>query len=90
MYFFQLITLEPIRGGSYRYYFFVGFGKHCPRSEKLDNKYPNKLKLLIEDRNEIPFSLHCISFFTYIYRKYIKRRGCFWDGERINWEKEEL
>ena len=89
MYFFQLITLEPI-GGFYEYYFFTAFGKRCPRSTKLDNNYPDKLRLLIEDREETPFTLECIDFFTYVYRKYIKRRGRFLWGERVNWEKEEL
>ena len=89
MYFFQLVTLEPICG-FHEYYFFMAFGSRCPRSTKLDNKYPDKLRLLIEDREETPFTLECIDFFTYIYRKYIKRRGRFLWGERVNWEKEEL
>ena len=88
MYFFQLVTLEPICG-FHEYYFFTGFGKRCPRSLKLDNKYPTKLRLLIEDREETPFTLECIDFFTYIYRKYIKKRGSFLWGERVNWEKED-
>lgn len=89
MYFFQLVTLEPVCG-FHRYYFFTAFGKHCPRSIKLDNSYPDKLRLLIEDGEEIPFTLECISFFAYIYRKYIKQRGHFSFGYRVNWEKEEL
>ena len=89
MYFFQLVTLEPICG-FHEYYFFAAFGKRCPRSTKLDNKYPDKLRILIEDREETPFTLECIDFFTYIYRKYIKKRGSFLWGERVNWEKEEL
>ena len=89
MYFFELVTLEPICG-FHEYYYFMAFGKHCPRSTKLDNHYPDKLRMLIEDREETPFTLNCIDVFTYIYRKYIKRRGRFLWGERVNWEKEEL
>lgn len=89
MYFFELVTLEPICG-FHEYYYFMAFGKCCPRSTKLDNHYPNKLRMLIEDREETPFTLNCIDFFTYIYRKYIKQRGRFLWGERVNWEKEEL
>ena len=89
MYFLQLVTLEPI-GGFHEYYFFAAFSKRCPRSTKLDNSYPAKLRALIEDRDETPFTLECIGFFTYIYRKYIKHGGCFTFGERVNWEKEEL
>ena len=89
MYFFELVTLEPICG-FHEYYYFMAFGKRCPRSIKLDNHYPNKLRMLIEDREETPFTLNCIDFFTYIYRKYIKQRGRFLWGERVNWEKEEL
>lgn len=89
MYFFQFVTLEPV-DGFHKYYFFVGFDKRtCPRSTKLDNHYPTKLRLLVEDREETPFTLECIGFFTYIYRKYIKRQGSFLWGERVNWEKEE-
>ena len=88
MYFFQLVTLEPVCG-FHKYYFFTA-GKHCLHSFKLDNNYPDKLRLLIEDGEEIPVTLECINFFTYIYRKYIKRNGCFSLGYRVNWEKEEL
>lgn len=89
MYFFQLVTLESICE-SYRYYYFMAVGACCPRSLKLDNNYPDKLRLLIGDREETPFTLERIGFFTYIYRKYIKRHGRFPWGERVEWEKEEL
>ena len=89
MYFFQLVTLEPFCG-FHKYYYFMATGTHCPRSTKLDNNYPDKLRLLIENREETPFTLECISFFTYIYRKYIKRHEYFPFGERVSWEKKEL
>ena len=89
MYFFQFVTLEPVCG-FHKYYFFMATGACCPRSIKLDNNYPDKLRLLVEDGEEIPFTLECISFFTYIYRKYIKKRESFSFGYRVNWEKEEL
>lgn len=89
MYFFQLVTLEPVCG-FHKYYYFIGTGTHCPRSLKLDNNYPDKLRILIEDGEETPFTLECIGFFTYIYRKYIKKSGRFLWGERVNWEKKEL
>ncbi len=89
MYFFQLVTLDPTCG-SHKYYYFMPTGAHCPRSLKLDNNYPDKLRLLIEDREETPFTLECIDFFTYFYRKHIKQRESFSFGERVNWEKEEL
>lgn len=89
MYFFEFVTLEPICG-FHEYYYFMTFGKRCPRSTKLDNHYPDKLRILVEDREETPFTLNCIDVFTYIYRKYIKKRGRFLWGERVNWEKEEL
>lgn len=89
MYFFQLVTLEPVCG-FHKYYYFIATGARYPRSTKLDNNYPDKLRLLIEDGEETPFTLECIDFFTYIYRKYIKHPGRFLWGERVNWEKEEL
>jgi hypothetical protein len=87
MYFFQLVTLEPICG-FHKYYYFMATGGRCPRFIKLDSNYPDKLRLLVEDREETPLTLECIDFFTYLYRKYIKK--CFLWGERVNWEKEEL
>lgn len=89
MYFFELVTLEPI-AGFHEYYYFTGIGAHCPHSLKLDNNYPDKLRLLIEDREETPFRLNCIDLSTYLYRKYIKKGGRFLFGERVDWEKEEL
>ena len=89
MYFFELITVEPICNYSCYYYFATGT-HNAPRSLEMTNAYPDGLRLLIEDREETPVTLECIDFFTYIYRKYIKQRGHFRYGERINWEKEEL
>lgn len=88
MYFFEFVTLEPICG-NHHYYYFTSTGARCPQSAELNNQYPDKLRLLVEDREEIPFTLHCIDFFTYIYRKYVnsvyRPLGC-----RVDWEKEEL
>ena len=59
MYFFELVTLEPICGYSCYYYFATG--KHnAPRSLEMTNKYSDKLRLLIEDREETPIILECI------------------------------
>lgn len=88
MYFFELIALEPVCG-NHHYYYFAAPAARCPRSVKSSNQYPDKLRTLIEDREEVPFVLNCIDFFTYIYRKYVNSAyrpfGC-----RINWEKEKL
>lgn len=89
MYFFELVTLEPICGYSCYYYFATGT-HNAPRSLKMTNKYPDGLRLLIEDREETPVALECIDFFTYIYRKFIKNKHAFMFGYRVNWEKEEL
>ena len=87
--FFELVTFEPVCG-FYHYYYFYPVGACHPRSLKLDSNYPAKLRILIEDRDETPISLIRISFFQYIYNKYLRKAGAFHCGNRINWEKEEL
>ena len=89
MYFFEFVTLEPI-AGFHKYYYFAAAGTRCPRSIKLDNNYPDKIRLLVDDREETPFRLNCLSFPVYIFRKYIKKPGSFSFGYRIDWEKEEF
>ena len=89
MYFFELITLEPICNYSCYYYFATN--TYCaPRSLEMTNKYPDGLRLLIEDHEEVPVSLHRLSFHQYLYRKFIKNKYSFMFGYRVNWEKEEL
>ncbi len=89
MYFFELVTVEPICNYSCYYYFATG-RHNAPRSLEMTNKYPDELRLLIEDREETPIILECIDFFTYIYRKFIKNKHSYLFGYRVNWEKEEL
>lgn len=87
--FFELVTIEPVCG-FYHYYYFYPVGACYPRSLILNHNYPAKLRILIEDKDETPVSLTRISFFRYIYNKYLRKASAFHCGNRINWEKEEL
>lgn len=89
MYFFELITVEPICGYSC-YYYFVTSTHSVPQSLEMTNKYPDELRLLIEDHEEVPIILHQLNLYQYLYRKFIKNKYGFMFGYRVNWEKEEL
>ena len=74
------------------YYYF--YSSRAPRSPKavLNKGYaPEKMRLLIEDREDEPFAIRFVhNPFEYFYLKYFKRIGTFLWGYRLNWEKEEL
>lgn len=88
--FFELVTIEPVCGLCHYYYFYPIEACH-PKSLKFGGSCPDKLRMLIEDRNETPLYLTRISFFQYIKNKYLRKATSrFYYGKRINWEKEEL
>ena len=53
-----------------------------------NNKIPEKVKLLIDDRYLYPVQVRVMNVFEYLYYKYIKKE--FHLGARVDWEKEEL
>ena len=82
---YELITIEPINGFNHYYYFHTW---QTVRSCKIQKPMPDKMRLLILDREETPISVKLIMPWTYFYRKYIKKYFAF--GEKIKWEKEKI
>lgn len=81
-YFFELKTLDQFSFG--QYYYFV----NCKAIHNLNTtNFPQKIRLLIEDREESPVSIRPINLFSYIWRKYLKRN---YKGFRVDWEKEKI
>lgn len=80
---YELITTEPINGFNHYYYFHTW---QTVRSCEIQRPMPDKMRLLILNREETPISVKLITPWTYIYRKYIKKHFIF--GRRIKWEKE--
>lgn len=64
IYFFELVTFEPVRN-YYNYYYFYITSKNIPCSPKMSNAYPEELRLLIAERDEMPFQLTQLSLLKY-------------------------
>lgn len=79
-YFYELKTLDSF--GFPLYYYFVS--AEAIRNVKTA-KYPQKIRLLIEDHEEIIITIRPLNPFTYIWKKYFQK-----GRERVNWEKEEI
>lgn len=82
---YELITIEPINEFNHYYYFYTW---QTVRSCKIQKPMPDKMRLLILDREETPISVRLIWPWTYIYRKYFKQNFAY--GRRIKWEKEKI
>lgn len=74
--------------GEWTGYFYV-YARRPIRNLKdiMTNKMPNGLRLVLEDQYWTPYA-YCgtLNPFTFIFRKYFKKRFSY--GWRINWEKE--
>ena len=89
MYFYEMIIIEPICGWNEYCYFFTD--KHFPvRSKKNCKPIPDKLRILIEDRECWISEIKVINVFQYFYRKYFKKKASFLFGYRYNWEREKI
>lgn len=80
---YELKTIEPLTGIMKYYYFYTW---RTVRTCKLQKPIPDKMRILIEDREEELIEINLLNPITYFYRKYIK--VYFTGGERVNWEKE--
>ena len=82
-YFFELRTLDQLSFG--RHYYFVS----CKAIRNLNTtNFPQKIRLLIEDREETPVSIRPLNPFSYIWKKYFQKWN--YKGVRVNWEKEKI
>ena len=87
-YFYEIITLERDLGYQQAYYVYTIFP-----IQNLTNTspIPDKVRLIIEDREERIIRINRLSFWKWIYLKYIHHNWihpmyCF----RVDWEKEEI
>ena len=76
--------------GFFKYYYFISFKTIKTPKSALNRGYaPDKIKILVRDREEKPASIKLYNPLTYVYNKYLKKGG-FIFGRRVNWEKEEI
>lgn len=85
---YELITIEPTCG-YYHYYYFTTW-RTVRNPKRLAEPIPEKIRILIEDRDERLIDTKLINPFQYFHKKFIKKRVLFHCGQRINWEKEEI
>jgi len=87
MYFYEVKCIEPICG--WNVYFLVMTNQPI-RSKKNVKPLPDKLRILIEDRDYWISEIKIINVFQYIWRKYLRPKSNFYLGYRCDWELEEI
>lgn len=89
-YFYEIITLEPICGYEHAYYIYTYFPISAKSTDNI-KPIPDKVRLIIEDREEHIIKINHLSFWKWFYLKYIHHN---WIRPmyryRIDWEKEKL
>lgn len=85
---YELRTIDPINGNTLYYYFSTW--QTIRNAKKLAKPIPDKIRILVEDREESLVTVELIDPLKYFYRKFLKNPYSFWFGYRVNWEKEEI